>query len=356
MDEEPWRLGRRPALDGIRAVAVITLLAHHARVVPAGYIGVDVFFVLSGFLITALLLEEQTRTGTVRIGAFWWRRARRLLPALALLVAVVGGLGALGAGSYWVTPEATLAALTFTMNWFLFSEPFTALAHTWSLAIEEQFYLTWPLLVLGVGFRWGQRRLLHVAVVLAVASTIWAVLLSGWATVEHRAFGFDARVSPILMGCCLALWMHIRPRPKAALWGAPLALILLALITAGIGPAGLTGVVTTGLIWTVASHPAVPFLEGAVLRWVGRRSYGIYLWHVPIVYVISSMFDVHPVVVFGLAAAASAAAAGASYAFVERPCLMGRSPAARSPANSNPNPSSFGNAGDIEHSQSHEPS
>ena len=123
--------GHRPALDGLRGVAVVGVVAHHLGYLPGGYLGVDLFFVLSGFLITSLLLAEIGRSGSVSLRAFWARRARRLLPAMLVLVAAVGLYGATVAAS------SELAKLHRD-------------GHFWSLAIEEQFYVVWPLVALAV--------------------------------------------------------------------------------------------------------------------------------------------------------------------------------------------------------------
>lgn len=314
-----WQLGHRPALDGIRAIAVVVVIAHHAELVPAGYIGVDMFFALSGFLITSMLLEEHERTGRVNLPDFWHRRARRLLPALLLIVAAVGGLGAAGAGQYWVTPGAIVAAVTFTMNWFLFSGTVTALTHTWSLAIEEQFYLSWPIVLYVALRRGGQRYVLASAGTLAVAFTLWALTLRGWASPAHLVFGLDARISPILVGCALSAFMHRRNVKPSPLWVAPLALVTLSGLVAGVVSSGLTGITTALLIWSVTSRRSFRPLEGRVVQWIGVRSYAIYLWHAPILFVLSSATGWHPSLVFIVGSTATAAAAGASYVFVECP-------------------------------------
>jgi peptidoglycan/LPS O-acetylase OafA/YrhL len=302
----------------------MAVIAHHAELIPVGYIGVDVFFVLSGFLITALLLEERARTGTIRVRAFWMRRARRLLPGLLVLVAVVGGLGAIGAGQYWVTPQALLAALTFTTNWFLFTGEFTALTHTWSLGVEEQFYVTWPLIVLAATTRFRRERFLSVTITLVGLFTIWAAVLPYWSTPAHVAFGFDARVSPILMGCALAAWMHGRTLAAPPVWIIWLALAMLGSITVGLLPAFLTGLISTVLIWAISSRAEVPLLEGRLILWVGIRSYGIYLWHVPVLFVAIGAYKLQPVTAFAVGCALTAIAAGASYAFIERPFVARR--------------------------------
>ncbi|WP_344318791.1 acyltransferase, partial [Actinocatenispora thailandica] len=174
MAQGTTRFAHRPALDGVRAFAVAAVLVYHGGVaaVPGGFIGVDAFFVLSGFLITSLLLAEIAGTGGIRLAAFWGRRARRLLPALLLMLAVVvpASRFLLASGDLPPVRGDALAALCYVANWrmiFRGSDYFaqtatpTPLQHTWSLGIEEQFYLIWPLVVLAVlvgvaGFRRGR--------------------------------------------------------------------------------------------------------------------------------------------------------------------------------------------------------
>src|SRR5690242_11622913 len=161
----------RPALDGLRGLAVTAVVLFHGGVaaLSGGFLGVDSFFVLSGFLITSLLLAEQDRDGRIRLVAFWGRRARRLLPALLLMIAAVAI-----AGRWLLAPDDqrllrgdALAALGYVANWRMIyrgADYFTqtaapsVLQHTWSLGIEEQFYVLWPLIVAGLLAWWGRRR------------------------------------------------------------------------------------------------------------------------------------------------------------------------------------------------------
>ncbi|HVX20525.1 MAG TPA: acyltransferase family protein [Acidimicrobiales bacterium] len=259
-------------LDGIRAFAVLAVMGVHQEFgwLPGGFYGVDAFFVLSGFLITALLVRELAGTGTVRLGAFWARRARRLLPALVLLVVVVGVAAAVDPSLLGVPSLPGLAAtLFYSANWYfvgqhvnyfaVFSAP-SPLLHTWSLAIEEQFYLVWPLVVLAVlaagrGWRRGRRRdprrggredhrapladplspgdplapagglrrrvrwLLAVTVAGAGLSALWMAHLApgggapGGADPARAYYGTDCRAQAILVGAALALLLALRGRP-----------------------------------------------------------------------------------------------------------------------------------------------
>ena len=183
--------GYRPALDGIRAVAVMAVIAYHLgyRWAPGGFIGVDVFFVLSGYLITSLLLAEHARTGGIALAAFWFRRARRLLPALFAMLIVVAIWVGLSASPFEMPMrrEDLFWTLFYGSNWHFvqsgqdyFAQYGSAspLRHTWSLAIEEQFYLLWPLMV--VGALWiGRRRpvILAWACVVGIASSVAAMAI-----------------------------------------------------------------------------------------------------------------------------------------------------------------------------------
>ncbi len=180
-----------PALDGIRALAVLGVMAYHGGIpfLSAGFLGVDTFFVLSGFLITSLLVSEWQRRQTIRLGAFWARRARRLLPALLVVLLFVAFYVEFIAsqGTYPDLRLDALSTLFYVANWhfilvgsnyFVQTGPPSLLTHTWSLAIEEQFYLVWPLVVLGVlHFSRSVRVLLGVCVAGALASAAEMALL-----------------------------------------------------------------------------------------------------------------------------------------------------------------------------------
>ena len=316
--EQGSALGYRPALDGLRAVAVGAVVAYHldGRGLRGGFLGVDTFFVLSGFLITTLLLLELERTRHIALVAFWGRRLRRLLPALLGVIAAV-------AVAAWFASSAaeraslrgdSLAGLFYVANWRfvasgqsyfdLFSAP-SPLRHLWSLAIEEQFYLVWPLVVLGaaaiVGRRPGwTRAVVGVLAALGAGASIWAMAHLFDGDDPSRAYyGTDARVHTILIGCLLAvLVLHRRPRTRVA--GA---------VVQGVGVVALVGVVLAYA--TVSDRGAWLYRGGSVVfavavaavvlaaaqdegvlvrvlgvgpaRVIGRMSYGIYLWHWPVI-------------------------------------------------------------------------
>lgn len=217
-----------PALDGVRALAVLAVLADHAGVpgLSGGFVGVDVFFVLSGFLITSLLLDEHRRTGRVDLGAFWARRARRLLPALTVLVAAVAlGRRLFAPDSVGGLRYDALSALGWVANWrfaaaktdyFAQGGAASPLQHTWSLGVEEQYYLVWPLVLTAVTVllahrsRASVRRLATLATVGvlatvgAIASAAEAVWLSGNAAPGRVYFGSDTRAQALLAGAAAA--------------------------------------------------------------------------------------------------------------------------------------------------------
>ena len=248
-------LPQYPGLDGLRALAVVAVLLYHGGVSwsGGGFLGVEMFFVLSGFLITSLLVAEWGESGRIALRAFWARRARRLLPALFALVAAIGIYYAL-AGPTKAIPGLQgdgIATLLYISNWhqvaagtnyFAASGPVSPLQHTWSLAIEEQFYVLWPLLVLavlGVARRRGasERRSLQVLLGLslsgaALASAEMALLFASGRGLDRVYYGTDTRATGLLLGASLAIALAIRrhrtrptrpPRPRACPRAGPAA-------------------------------------------------------------------------------------------------------------------------------------
>ncbi|MFG1928402.1 acyltransferase family protein [Cryptosporangium sp. NPDC048952] len=317
---ERLTLTHRPALDGIRAIAVLVVLLFHGGVswLPGGWIGVDAFFVLSGYLITTLLLAEHERTGRIRLGAFWARRVRRLLPALLTVVASV-----LACARWVVPPEElealgtdALAALGYVANWRMLDrgDGYAALTaapsllqHTWSLALEEQFYLLWPLLVVAALARGSARGLLRGTLVAAGASAATMALLYVPDAEPARAYyGSDTRAFGLLAGCALALVLSARRyRPTHAAprrWSVPVLLAFSTLCAAlfaldDTGPAlyrgGLSVVVLA--VAVVISHAerepdgrTARALSASPLPRIGRVSYELYLWHWPVFAVLDA--------------------------------------------------------------------
>ena len=306
-----------PSLDGVRGVAIALVIAFHLGYLGGGWVGVDVFFVLSGFLITSLLLSEQAASGHVRLRAFWARRARRLLPALGLLLVVLAVYAL--AGGPGVVPSQlrspAVATLLYFANWqqvaagHSYFAPFQAvnpLAHTWSLAVEEQYYLVWPLLFLGLlwlGRRRSRRVLVIGTTLLAVGSALWMGVAAHVLGPNRAYLGTDTRVWELLLGGLGAMALRSAgPARRGALWSTATVVAVggVALGTAlGTGPpgwmwdGGLVAVAAGVLVVVVGSvrHPDGPVARAlalAPLRWLGRISYSLYLWHWPVIVVMTT--------------------------------------------------------------------
>ncbi len=358
--EPPLRLPYLRGLDGLRAIAVIAVVLYHAEVPWArgGFLGVEVFFVISGYLITSLLLLEWLRDGRVDMKRFWIRRARRLLPAVALLLVTVAlavtlfyrdGLNRLA--------EDVGAALGYFTNWFLivkdvsyfdsFARP-SLLQHLWSLSVEEQFYVLWPI-VFSVGF-WllrssDRRRTIRsflVVTVLGIATStiLMAVLFTPFDDPSRVYYGTDTRAAGILVGVATALlaipWRaHPDPtrRARTAMAGVGWAsLVTLIVILATMdefsaflyrGGFLLTSLVTAGLIVAAVSPARVfgPLLDNPLTQWIGTRSYGIYLWHWPVFMVTRPGVEVadRSWLTFALRLSVTLVIAEISYRLVEMP-------------------------------------
>jgi peptidoglycan/LPS O-acetylase OafA/YrhL len=290
-------------LDGLRGVAILLVLLYHSGTrVVSGFIGVDIFFVLSGFLITTLLAEELERRGRVDLLGFFRRRMLRLLPALlAVTTILVGGTYLVRSPYFAEALRESLIALFYSMNWFKAYGHIPEnnyLGHTWSLSIEEQFYLVWPLLLAGmtrVRIPRGWILALVSAGVLASAAMRgchW-LFYRNWARVYH---GLDSRADALLSGCLLGLVLMWKPpsglRPdwvRVGGWAGTAAILALALVplsgdvylVAGIPLLNLS--VTVVLAALVIGPPTSLLhrvFELRMLRWIGRISYGLYLWHV----------------------------------------------------------------------------
>jgi peptidoglycan/LPS O-acetylase OafA/YrhL len=314
------RLVHVPALDVLRAFAVtIVVLSHIWEVAPyfhfreifsnSGFLGVDLFFVLSGFLITALLLQEQHDTGRIRLGRFYLRRAFRLLPALFAMLAVYLVYAHFADwppfGSRTFVLESVRATLLYIMNWQVLWNPFAVgdLVALWSLAIEEQFYFVWPLVVIAfVGISRGARRVVPTLAGAVVAVTLWRVIvyqLWGWDAAYLRT---DTRVDGLLIGALLAS-LFVRGLTPARLprwtpWAVIAVWVPLMLTVKADAAFAYNGGIT---LWVLASAVMILYVvsDPRPLRsWVargaekvGKGSYAIYLWQVPVIRAVGRLDD-----------------------------------------------------------------
>ena len=350
-----------PALDGVRALAVVAVLMFHGGVAAlgGGFLGVDAFFVLSGFLITSLLLGEHHRFGRVDLPAFWGRRARRLLPALLLLLVtvVVVSRGVLSPEELPALRADAVAAIAYVANWRMmdrgggyFAETAvpSPLQHTWSLGIEEQFYLLWPLLVVALLALIRRRRLRVLLLVCgagAAASAFTAARLHTPADVDRAYYGTDSRALALLAGAALAVALAGRPAGEEA---RPVTRrILGSFAVAGAGVTGLLwvnadgtdpwlypgGLIAAALaVVAVLAHavvsprsPTARLLAVPPLVNLGRISYGVYLWHWPLFqWLNAERTGVTGWQLLGVRVAATVAVAGGSYLLLEKPLRHAR--------------------------------
>ena len=367
---------RRPgirALDGLRALAVGLVLADHGGIpgMAGGFLGVDVFFVLSGFLITSLLLDELGRTGRIDLVDFWIRRARRLLPALVLMVLAVA------VGRQLFSPEAvaslrddSVAAFFWIANWMFVADktgyfaqgsPPSPLQHAWSLGVEEQYYIVWPLVLvaMAVGLAVRARRqkkratvgavrltVFLVATLGALGSAVTAILLASDSTRDRVYFGTDTRAQALLVGAAASAllvgdwpalnrgWSLIRSR--SGKWIARLLPVIgLALLAAAVHLAtgsarefrgGLLTAVAVAAVLVIApvaldqGGPVATALAWRPLAWLGGISYGIYLWHWPVFLILSGQrTGWQGLSLFALRCAATLAISVVSWWAIEQP-------------------------------------
>jgi peptidoglycan/LPS O-acetylase OafA/YrhL len=359
---EPVRSGQRylPGLDGLRALAVLAVIAYHEQFgwAPGGMLGVGVFFTLSGYLITDLLLGQWVAHGRLNLGDFWLRRARRLLPALFVMLAVVTAWATVASPSRLASLRgAVAAAATYSSNWYYIAThssyfarfaPPGPLDHLWSLAVEEQFYLVWPwLLLAGVcclrsrrasALRW----LTLPTLALAAGSAVLMLMLYHPGYDPTRVYeGSDTRACGLLTGAALAMVWPSRQAAGADRWTRRV-----------LDVAGVAGLAVIGLmIWRVGQYSSFTYQGGLVvlsvatagvlaaaacpgslvgaalgwrpLRWIGVRSYGIYLWHFPVIVLTTPANATEDLPRAAVQIVASIGLAALSWRFVEEPIRHG---------------------------------
>ena len=345
-----------PGLDGLRGIAVMVVVAYHLGYLDGGFVGVDLFFVLSGFLITSLLLDR-TPGSAPELRAWWGRRARRLTPAVALVViAVLVAFTAIGAAADTLDIDA-VATLTWWQNWHLvlgntsyWSGDASPLRHAWSLSIEEQFYLVWPVVLVGTTALarrrgWTPRRAVGLVAGLgAVASFGWAAMLAARGVDLSRIyFGTDTRSGALLVGCAAAAVIDGRPTPRTGRAGlalATLAAIVLATLAVTLDPAS-TSTYRWGLVLAAACSvalvlaasfpgPVETALSPRPLQWLGVRSYAIYLWSWPVQLFVEERWpDASRALVAAVTVVAALALADVSLRLVEGPLRLQTGWAAR---------------------------
>jgi peptidoglycan/LPS O-acetylase OafA/YrhL len=343
--------GYRPHLDGLRAVAVYLVVLFHAGLerISGGFIGVDVFFVLSGYLVTQLLMRDLSSRGAIRFGRFYARRMRRLLPAsfAALVITAVVYSAVATSTDVSSATNAFKASFLYVANWFFirrsagyFSTDVNTLpvVHFWSLAVEEQFYLLWPILLgtlfaLTRRFKDNAHRAMQIAVGAGgLASCVWALSLAG-SNLNRAYYGTDTRAYELLAGAFIALTPGLvrrASRYRAATvvaFAALAALLILATSLIHINA------IQRGVATTIATVALILAMEGArrgpvnrvlssnLAVYLGKISYGTYLWHWPVIVIALAVADrsISPISLFAISALGGTALASLSYTVLERP-------------------------------------
>ena len=351
------RLRQVPGLDGLRGLAVLAVVIYHffGDILPGGYLGVDIFFVLSGFLITSLLVREFNATGRISLKDFWLRRFRRILPAALVVLSICTAIVALIGGDLAVgIRQQFLGTFFFVNNWTQIATSQTyfapnevqVFAHYWSLAVEEQFYLIWPLLMFGIfaiSRRKPKRLPIAVSLILAIASAVaMALIFTPGEDPTRVYYGTDTHAFGLLIGAMLSLLLTSTDKDidadswpaanKGTLAGAVGALALVAYLAQLVwmgadreftyrGGLVLTSVLGAAMIWGVVREtgPLTWIFRTRVMRWLGQRSFSLYLWHWPVVMIVHALSDAPSWLLGLLCLPLSCLLAEVTYQFVENP-------------------------------------
>ncbi len=336
--------GYRPALDGLRAIAVYLVLLFHAGMatVAGGFIGVDLFFVLSGFLVSQVVLAEMDTTGTLRLGQFYARRVKRLLPAavvvvvatavfFALITSVVRRLAYVGDAQSSLLYVANWRFLAQQNDYFAADVAHSPYLHFWSLAIEEQFYFVYPVLLLLL-VRWARTRswVLPAGLAALLLLSLAAQLYWMVADPNHAYYGSDARLYQLLAGALAAVLMRAAGAREVPRWAVPVGLALLLVLASGLlgwtpGWRGIAVTVAAVLLVAGASTAVerpqllVRLLARPTPVYLGQISYATYLWHWPVLIGLREFIDVRPLVLAVIAGALSTGLAALSQQVLELP-------------------------------------
>ncbi len=339
----------RPHLDGIRTLAVYLVVAFHAGVEPlrGGFIGVDVFFVLSGYLVTQLLVRDLLEDGRVRLGYFYARRVRRLLPAAVVtLLATMFVFAAISTPAQLVDAVGSVrSAFLYVANWFFIRQSndyfatginSSPVVHFWSLAIEEQFYICWPLLLTAL-FVASRRRdkqwtIIRAVVCACAAASLAAALLISRSDLNRAYYGTDTRAYELLAGALLALSLQARARRELSrAWLVLLQVVALFVLLGAatslvhLGPVqrGVTATLSTSVLLATLDAHRGSIVGRAfslpVVTYLGRISYGTYLWHWLVIVVAVHAFDPGPWSLLAISATVATSVASLSFQVLERP-------------------------------------